>query len=174
MSQKEKTIPMLKSGILLGLFLSALGFSKVDVVFLEIKNEKGETIFLEPDFPYAHVGISWQGKILHSHPKTGVEWSDFYKFDQFGEIQETYSAEPAEGMMESIDQWVGRPYDSHFSWDDDKLYCSELVAKILGISPEPMHFDPHFWPPGFSELEGKPGISPGKIYRKIKGRDFSF
>lgn len=28
-------------------------------------------------------------------------------------------------------RWVGRDYDSDFSWTDDRLYCSELVYKVL-------------------------------------------
>jgi hypothetical protein len=27
--------------------------------------------------------------------------------------------------------WLGRPYDPLFQWDDDRLYCSELVYKLL-------------------------------------------
>lgn len=27
--------------------------------------------------------------------------------------------------------WLGRPYDLLFQWGDDKLYCSELVYKLL-------------------------------------------
>lgn len=28
-------------------------------------------------------------------------------------------------------RFEGRPYDAHFSWSDEKLYCSELVWKIF-------------------------------------------
>jgi hypothetical protein len=27
--------------------------------------------------------------------------------------------------------WLGKPYDLQFRWDDDTLYCSELVYKLL-------------------------------------------
>jgi len=26
--------------------------------------------------------------------------------------------------------WLGRPYDLQFRWDDERLYCSELVYKL--------------------------------------------
>ncbi|NBT58054.1 hypothetical protein EBT16_04640 [bacterium] len=149
-------------------------WSSVEVVFLEIRNAEGQIVFVEPDFPYAHVGLQWQGRILHAHPKTGVVWALPQELDLLGTIQESFSIEIPEAFAQKAESWIGKPYDSHFSWDDEKFYCSELVAKILGIPPEPMHFDPGLWPPSFSELEGKPGISPGKIYRKISGRDFSF
>ncbi|MFM8268602.1 MAG: YiiX/YebB-like N1pC/P60 family cysteine hydrolase [Pseudomonadota bacterium] len=165
---------MLKSWIVFILCFASFCFSSSEVVFLEVRNETGNLVVLEPDFPYAHVGILRNEKVLHSHPKTGVEWSDLKELEQFGVIKESYRVEPAQGMLEVADQWLGRSYDSLFSWNDEQFYCSELVAKILGIAPEPMHFDPQLWPPGFAHLEGKPGISPGKIFRKINGRDFSF
>ncbi|NBX76310.1 MAG: hypothetical protein EBQ92_07130 [Proteobacteria bacterium] len=174
MSSKEKTKSMLKNLIVFGLLCASVCFAQLEVAFLEVKNAKGEIVQLEPDFPYAHVVILWDDKALHSHPRTGVAWSNPSDLDQFGTIKETLSIEPIEDFEQLIERWIGHPYDSRFSWEDDAFYCSELVAKVLGLSPEPMHFDPNLWPPSFSELEGKPGISPGKIYRKILGRAFSF
>jgi hypothetical protein len=34
-------------------------------------------------------------------------------------------------MHEMGRAWLGRPYDLLFQWDDDRLYCSELVYKLL-------------------------------------------
>jgi len=38
--------------------------------------------------------------------------------------------------------FLGKPYDSHFEWSDDRIYCSELVWKIyrreLGIELAPL------------------------------------
>ncbi len=175
MFEEEKTkAMMLKTWILFALTSAAASCSSLEVSFLEIRNSKGEVIQLEPDFPYAHVVISLEGRVLHSHPRTGVVWTDLSDVNQFGTVKETMSVDSKEGMAQEIEQWIGRPYDSHFSWGNDAFYCSELVAKVLGIPPEPMHFDPDLWPPKFLELEGEPGISPGKIYRKISGQDFSF
>jgi len=165
---------MLKSWIFLIATSATFAFAGFEVSFLEVQDSKGEVVQLEPDFPYAHVVISLNGKVLHSHPRTGVSWVEPKELKRFGTIKETISVELAEEMFKQIENWIGRPYDSQFSWGDDSFYCSELVAKILGVPPEPMHFDPHLWPPQFAELEGELGISPGKIYRKISGRDFSF
>ena len=174
MFEEEKTKTMLKTWILLALTSATVSFASLEVSFLEVRNSKGEVIQLEPDFPYAHVVISFEGRVLHSHPRTGVVWADLSEVNQFGTVKETMSVESKKGMFQEIEQWIGRPYDSQFSWGNDAFYCSELVAKVLGIPPEPMHFDPHLWPPKFWEMEGEPGISPGKIYRKIAGQDFSF
>jgi hypothetical protein len=34
-------------------------------------------------------------------------------------------------MHEMGRAWLGRPYDLLFQWDDDRVYCSELVYKLL-------------------------------------------
>ena len=38
---------------------------------------------------------------------------------------------------------LGRPYDARFGWDDESLYCSELVVKALehGSGIRVGHFD---------------------------------
>lgn len=174
MPKKAKKSLMRKSLIILALTFAGWAFSSVEVVFIEVRNAKGDLVVLEPGFPYAHVGVFSGGKTLHSHPKTGVAWANLNEMENIGNVKESFTVDIAGDLEQKVQNWIGKPYDLSFSWDDDKFYCSELVAKILGIPPEPMHFDSSLWPPSFSELEGKPGISPGKIYRKISGQDFSF
>lgn len=157
-------------------FLNPLSFSldTFQVLFLEVKNEKGQVVVLEPDFPYAHVILAVNQEFLvHAHPRTGVQRIGPEEVTPFGEVKEILTVEEGRDVTD-IQKWVGLPYDYGFSWDDDRFYCSELIAKVLGIEPEPMHFDPDLWPPSFWPLEGKPGISPGKIYRKLKTEAFLF
>jgi len=144
------------------------------VLFLEVKNSQGEIVQLEPDFPYAHVLISVEGQWAHSHPKTGVQRIGNSQIKQFGEPREMFEVELPHEAPKKITDWLGLPYDMSFQWTNDKFYCSELVAKILQMDPEPMHFDPQLWPPSFQEFEGLPGVSPGKIYRYLKAKGFSF
>ena len=64
------------------------------------------------------------------------------------------------------EKYYGLPYDSNYSWSDKAIYCSELVAKILGIKPSPMRFDADIW--GEDEpRRGELGISPDEIYDAI-------
>lgn len=167
---------MIKSLVVfLGFHCSLLSFSQTQVVFLEVKNSQGQKVVLEPDFPYAHVAVSLDGiNFFHSYPQTGVIQSSIDDLALFGTPKESLPAEPSEEISETLKKWLGKPYDSSFSWGNERFYCSELVAKVLGIPPEPMHFDSGLWPPSFQDLEGKPGISPGKIYQKIKAQLFSF
>jgi hypothetical protein len=70
-----------------------------------------------------------------------------------------------------LNTFDGLPYDSNFLWDDESIYCSELVQKLLSISgmvapaERPMSFDvnPDYWDRYFrgSTPRGKLGISPG-------------
>jgi hypothetical protein len=34
-------------------------------------------------------------------------------------------------VIEVARGWLGRPYDARYEWDDQKLYCSELVVKAF-------------------------------------------
>lgn len=154
--------------------LSALGFAATEVIFLEVTNSKGELILLEPDFPYAHVLLKIGDSLLHSHPRTGVSILAEAELEKYGKVGDSFLVEN-QMDWEMIQKHLGKSYDTEFSWGDEKFYCSELVGKLLGMAPEPMHFDPELWPAQFQQYEGKPGISPGKIYRALKKRwGFSF
>jgi hypothetical protein len=71
--------------------------------------------------------------------------------------------------------WAEVPYDSAFSMDDDKVYCSELVLKLLNpflsvkIPTKKMHFDKNreHWLKYFSQHvpDGEQGISPADFER---------
>lgn len=138
------------------------------VIFLEVQDEKGQTIYLEPDFPFAHVVLGVGGTYIHAHPRTGVDVLSEKEIEDFGKPGLVLHLVQNKLQKKVIDEAYGKAYDRAFSWSDERFYCSELVAKAIGILPEPMHFDPKLWPPPFQELEGLPGISPGKIYKKLK------
>lgn len=83
-------------------------------------------------------------------------------------------------LIRFISHFEGLHYDSHFLWNNsddrgEKLYCSELVAKLLnpflkeGIQTKPMHFEVNreFWIQYFhgTPPDGQPGLSPGDFER---------
>ena len=41
------------------------------------------------------------------------------------------SSEVVVRMKKLAKTWLGRPYDLRFRWDDQSLYCSELVYKLF-------------------------------------------
>ncbi|NDE14554.1 hypothetical protein EBZ80_06440 [bacterium] len=141
---------------------------RVEVAFLEVRDVHGQSLRLEPWFPWAHMAISHNGGWIHSHPATGVEWASTERLAQFGRIAHVVSVPDwIEPRMELAAAFTGLPYDRQFSWDNQALYCSELVAKLLGIAPVPMVFDPRLWPGDYLRFNGQPGISPGIVYRRI-------
>ena len=65
--------------------------------------------------------------------------------------------------------WLGRPFDSAYIWDDEKLYCSEFVAKFLEkflgpvFPPKPLDFSRNwdYWQRVMPHVpQGEPGNSP--------------
>ncbi len=70
-----------------------------------------------------------------------------------------------------VDKLLGLTYDRWFLWNNDKIYCSELVYKVLApivelrdLSPKEMLFDvnPEHWDRYFRDQtpRGQLGISP--------------
>lgn len=144
--------------------------AQAKVAFLESRDRKGHLVQLEAGGRFSHVAISYKGKWLHSHPFRGVEIVSSEELQKMGHIAEVVSlAETPELSAEQLKNFLGKPYDKDFSWqDDERFYCSELIAKILGLPPEPMKFSAAAWPVRFQKLRGQPGVSPDGLYRKVK------
>ncbi len=147
--------------------MSSVSFAQVEVGFLELHHWNGEIWYLEPGFPYAHLAIRYRGKWLHAHPVRGVELIDSKALSAVGDLKKVLTANLPDVSQETVSSYLGLSYDSEFSWSNEKIYCAELVAKILRIPPSPMHFDPLLWPESYLKYEGRPGSSPQKIYDYI-------
>ena len=151
------------------MFTSSFAKADVKVAFIEFYTHDGKLVQLEPNGRFAHIAISYRDGWLHAHPWRGVEWISTENLAKMGKIADVVDLSSAREVSEATaDRYLGKPYDSDYSWSDDKIYCSELVAKILNLSPEPMHFDPKLWPEKFWKFEGLPGLSPDKIYKRLK------
>ena len=139
--------------------------AKVQIAFMEFYSPEGKLIQLEPGGRFAHVAVSHKGNWLHAHPQRGVELTNTYELQKLGRIARVIELrQMSELSDEMIRRFLGKPYDRDFTWSDDRIYCSELIAKIFGIPPEPMHFDTTLWPPQYWKFEGLPGISPDKLF----------
>jgi len=60
---------------------------------------------------------------------------------------------------------MGLPFDKEYTWADAKIYCSELIAKILNFAPLPFTKDE-------SEGERRVGISPDDLREILKNQGF--
>lgn len=155
------------------IFMPLSSFASIEIAFLEMRTYKGEIIQLEPNGQFAHVAISYGGKWLHAHPLRGVEIVSQESLEKIGKIKAiiTISKEDKIPASEVI-KLFGKPYDQSFSWSNEKIYCSELVAKLIRMAPEAMSFEATYWPREYQALNGQPGISPDDIFRNLKAQGY--
>jgi hypothetical protein len=154
--------------LLLGILFLALGsLAETQVAFIEIRDRFGNIHQLEPGGRFSHIAISYKGRWLHAHPYRGVEVIDSADLKKIGAVTIVSLPEYSELTSDKLKTYINKPYGTGFSWSDDTYYCSKLVGKILGMSPEPMSFNAVVWKS--SKHIGDVGLSPDDIYRKIKG-----
>lgn len=138
----------------------------------------------QEDSIYSHVGI-----VVDIDPQVKVveAFSPIVKivnFEQFNfktqkqqnlRVLRPYKDISKELIWSVTKKYLNIPYDSHFLWDDNKIYCSELVKKILDeldiATPELklMLFDrnPEYWDKFFegNTPRGELGVSPEDFLR---------
>lgn len=142
--------------------------AKVTVAFIEMRNYYGQVIQLEPGGRFAHSAISYQGQWLQAHPIRGVELVPLETIRKMGQIKELIEVSNLDELDSvQVNAMLGKPFDSEYLWDDQKIYCSELVAKLIGLEPKPMYFS-EAWPIEFQKYNGLPGLSPDAIYQILK------
>jgi hypothetical protein len=111
-----------------------------DVVFQSTKGEQAEAIRQATGSRFTHCGVVFeQGghwKVLEAvQPVKVTPLAEFQKRSLPGTFQVRRLNRPlAPEALELGRSWgakqVGLNYDHHFRWDDETLYCSELVWKI--------------------------------------------
>lgn len=160
------------------LLMPLFSFASIDVAFIELRNHNGQLLQLEPNGKFTHIAISYRGGWLHSHPNRGVEVISQDNLEKIGTIKAITTVTERDSLNESqVRKYLDKPYDPEFSWRDDKIYCSELVAKLLNIDPLPMTFETEVWPDRFKSLKGQLSLSPDDIFQLLikkvyQGRSF--
>ncbi len=142
-------------------------YAHTQVAFIEMYDRSGNLIILEPGGRYAHTAISYQGLWLQAHPWRGVELVAKNIIEQMGIIAEVIDLPETTLEPQQVEQMIGLPFDRQYLWDDEKIYCSELVGKLLDLETNPMFFDPQIWPAEFQHFNGKPGLSPDAAYWQV-------
>lgn len=139
--------------------------AKVSVAFIQMKDYYGNVVQLVPGGRFAHSAISYKGKWLQAHPYWGVQLTTIENVRKMGEILEIVEVPNLEELDEAkVNAMLGKPFDHDYVWDDEKIYCSELVAKLLSLEPKPMVFADS-WPAHYQALNGQPGLSPDGVYQ---------
>lgn len=170
------------------LFTPIFSHAALEIAFLEVRGRNGELVQLEPGARFAHVALSCQGGWLHTHPFRGGEVVSRTELEKMGQIAVVVTLPEIDSLSpETVEKFLGKPYDLVFSWDDEKVYCSELAAKavvselilkglsaqprivalIQDLEPKAMEFNSDFWPPHYQALRGLPGNSPDDVFRAL-------
>lgn len=152
------------------LLSSVIAQAKVQVAFIEIRNYYGQIIQLEPGGRFAHSAISYKGQWLQAHPVRGVELVPIETIRKMGEIKEMLDVPGLEELDSAkVEAMLGKPFDHGYVWDDEKIYCSELIAKLLDLPTKPMVFS-DTWPWQYQQLNGLPGLSPDGVYQVLSAQ----
>lgn len=112
-----------------------------DVVFQCTAGEQAKAIQTATGSRYTHCGVVFEEdgafKVLEAvQPVKVTPFEEFRKRSIPGTFQVRRLKTPlSPESIESAKEWgkkqVGLDYDLHFRWDDQTLYCSELVWKIF-------------------------------------------
>ncbi len=144
-----------------------------DVAFLTAYRRDGSLIRLKRNEAFFHVFIKHDELWYNAAPGKKVEGVKNFRDAGFRYFTITILRKTEHKFpYERLAPFLGLPYDYGFSWSDEAIYCSELIAKILDISPGPMYFDPTIWQKKYWKLNGRPGISPDQVFYKLLDRGF--
>jgi hypothetical protein len=110
-----------------------------DIVLQASRSERAETIRKVTRSPYSHVGIVevaddgvYVVEAISPVSRTPFEkWKRRGIGGQLTVMRPRLDARQLQAAVESAKHELGKPYDSRYGWDDEKLYCSELVVKAF-------------------------------------------
>ena len=125
-----------------------------DIVFSGSAFGQGAAIIAATASPYTHCGIVFKkdGKLMVLEAVQPVGVTTLENFMSRGK-PETFTARRlktgvTQENLQKARAWaeaqIGRNYDVQFRWDDEKLYCSELVWKIYQKSGVELCAPRHF------------------------------
>ena len=154
-----------RAALLAALFFASLAQAKVQVLFLELRWPDGRVVELEPGGRFGHLAISYQGQWLHAYPTNGVEVVTMAKLRRLGRVIGAIDVDREPLTEEEVAPFLGRAFDFQYDWDNEKTYCAELIAKLLGLEPKTMTFQGSRWPRQFRRRNrGRLGLSPDDVF----------
>ena len=130
------------------IFTSALvqaeeSYQTGDIIFQSSDAVTNQAIELATHSKFSHVGVifNYQGNLQVLEAGNPVSITPLAKFIKRGsggeyEVLRLKNADTIlsnaqkEQLMTQGQSWIGKKYDFVFSWNDEELYCSELVYKL--------------------------------------------
>jgi cell wall-associated NlpC family hydrolase len=111
-----------------------------DVVFQTSRSRQSIPIQRATRSPWSHVGIVERTAegifVLEAiQPVSRTPWGRWRSRGEGGRVRVMRSRAldeaAAERVIAAAKRFLGRPYDPWFRWDDERIYCSELVTKAF-------------------------------------------
>lgn len=114
-----------------------------DIAFHESTSRQSEMLRALTGSRWTHMGVVFMqgGKPVVLEAVSPVKWTALaawtargrgkhYVVKRLRNAEARLTPEVIAKMRQVGTRWLGRPYDSQFRWQDDTLYCSELVYKV--------------------------------------------
>ena len=111
----------------------AVGYNQGDILFQESKSDQSKYIKAATDSRYTHCGIIYKkdGKDYVLEASNVVKLTPVQEWINRGVGKHVkVRACPIKDFKIDLKKYIGKSYDTSFSWTDDRMYCSELVYKI--------------------------------------------
>jgi hypothetical protein len=116
-----------------------------DIIFQSSENPTNKAIELATHSKFSHVGVvlNVQGELqvleaanpvvsltpLKQFVQRGT--GGYYEVLRLNQAEDFLTAEKQQALYAAGQAWLSKPYDFAFSWNDEELYCSELVYKLF-------------------------------------------
>lgn len=111
----------------------AFGYNQGDILFQESKSNQSKYIKTATNSRYTHCGIIYKkdGKDYVLEASNVVKLTPVQEWINRGVGKHVKVKEcPIKSFKIGLKKYLGKAYDTSFSWTDDRMYCSELVYKI--------------------------------------------
>ncbi|RZG72642.1 YiiX family permuted papain-like enzyme [Acinetobacter sp. WCHAc060025] len=143
--------------LVLGLsFISAFAYSAPyktgDIIFHTSKSAQSQVIQKATHSPYSHMGliVNMQGQTWVLEAIQPVKYTPLKQWVDRGVnkayVVKRYRVDLTQSqqnkLVKDAEAYLNKPYDIYFEWNDDAIYCSEIVWKAykdaLGIELAPL------------------------------------
>jgi uncharacterized protein YycO len=111
-----------------------------DLVFQSSHSRQAQWIEKATESPYSHVGIievkNGAPVVIEAvEPVKRTEWKTWWQRGRERRVTVLRLADLSEADAQAVasaaESFLGRPYDAQFDWDDEKIYCADLVVKAF-------------------------------------------
>ena len=124
-------------------FINNEKFQNGDLIFHISKSEQSEAIQLATKSEYSHCGLIYKKEndffVVEAIQPVSLtpldEWiargeKGHYVVKRLKNADQILTPDILKKMKMEGEKFIGKNYDFNFNWNDDKIYCSELVWKI--------------------------------------------